>query len=202
MHCSHFAYCIQTGTYLFLPWNRHHFVLSYCCMFYVRKVIRMNSESLLHSELTISSYFISWCLGVRVLGSKPNQSSRPGNSNTDSSLHVVLQAFVYKIAKPREATNILDYQIKYQPRNGNQRQSINKVIWYAVEINQQSHIVRSGKKLTKSYCTQWKEINKVILYSAEKNQQIHWTRAWRAWRSRCWHLVRRCLLYTSDAADE
>ena len=71
----------------------------------------MNSEIfLVHSELTISSYFISSCLGVRVLGSKPNQSSRPGNSNTDNSHHVVLQAFVYKTAKPREATNILDYQ--------------------------------------------------------------------------------------------
>ena len=83
------------------------FVLLYC---YVRKVIWMNSESLVHSELTISSYFISSCLGVRVLGSKPNQSSRPGNSNTDSSHHVVLQAYVYKTAKPREPTNILEYQ--------------------------------------------------------------------------------------------
>ena len=63
----------------------------------------------LRSELRISSYFLS-CLGVRVLGSKPNQSSRPGNSNTDSSHHVVLQAFVYKTAIPREATNILEYQ--------------------------------------------------------------------------------------------
>ena len=85
------------------------FVLLYC---YVRKVIRMNSGSLLRSELTISSYFISSCLGVRVLGSKPNQSSRPGNINTDGSHHVVLQAFVCKIAKPREATNILECQNK------------------------------------------------------------------------------------------
>ena len=77
---------------------------------HVRKVIRMNAESSLRIELTISSCFLSSCLGVRVLGSKPNQRSRPGNSNTDSSHHVVLQAFVYKTAKRREATNILEYQ--------------------------------------------------------------------------------------------
>ena len=68
----------------------------------------------LRSELTISSYFLSSCLGLRVLGSKPNQSSRPGISNTDSSHRVVLQAFVYKTAKPREATNILEYKKKLQ----------------------------------------------------------------------------------------
>ena len=49
------------------------FVLLYCCIdIYVRKVIRMNAESSLRSELTISSYFLSSCLGLRVLGSKPN----------------------------------------------------------------------------------------------------------------------------------
>ena len=42
---------------------------------------------------------------------RPEGGSRSGgNSNTDSSHHVVLQAFVYKTAKPREATNILEYQ--------------------------------------------------------------------------------------------
>ena len=67
----------------------------------------MNAESPIRSELTISSYFLSSCLGLRVLGSKPNQSSRPGNSNTDSH-HVVLQAFAYETATPREATNTLE----------------------------------------------------------------------------------------------
>ena len=66
----------------------------------------MNAESSL--LLTNSSYFLSSCLGLRVLGSKPNQSSRPGNSDTDSH-HVVLQAFAYKTAKPREATNTPEY---------------------------------------------------------------------------------------------
>ena len=84
MHCSHCAYSdrnISLST-LKSPSFRG-FVLLYC---YVRKVIRMNSESSLRSELTISSYFLSSCLGVRVLGSKPNQSSRPGNSNTVTTL--------------------------------------------------------------------------------------------------------------------
>ena len=61
------------------------FVHWYCCtavLIYVRKVIRMNAESSLRIEFTISSHFLSSCLGLRVLGSKPNQSSRPGNSNT------------------------------------------------------------------------------------------------------------------------
>ena len=124
------------------------FVLMYC---YVRKVIRMNAESSLRSELTISSYFLSSCLGVRVLGSKPNQSSRPGNSNTDSSHHVVLQAFFYKTAKPREATNILEYQ-----------NIISTQKWKSAASNQQSHMVRSGKKSTSLYGTQRQEINKVI----------------------------------------
>ena len=115
------------------------FVLLYC---YVRKVIRINSESSLRSELTISLYFLSSCLGVRARGSKPNQSSRPGNSNTDSSHHVVLQAFVYKIAKPREATNILEYQ-----------NIISTQKWKSAASNQQSHMVRSGKKSTKSFGT-------------------------------------------------
>ena len=69
----------------------------------------MNAERSLRSELTISSYFLSSCLGLRVLGSKPNQSSRPGNSNTDSHHVVLQQAFAYKTAKPRETTNTLEY---------------------------------------------------------------------------------------------
>ena len=153
MHCSHCAYSdrnISLST-LKSPSFRG-FVLLYC---YVRKVIRMNSESSLRSELTISSYFLSSCLGVRVLGSSPNQSSRPGNSNTDSSHHVVLQAFVYKTAKPREATNILEYQ-----------NIISTQKWKSAASNQQSHMVRSGKPSTKSYGTQRQAINKVIWYSA------------------------------------
>ena len=38
-------------------------------------------------------------------------------------------------------------------RNGNWQQSINKVIWYSATCNQQSHMVRSGKKSTKSFGT-------------------------------------------------
>ena len=64
MHCSHCAYCIRTGTHLFLPLNRHHFVPSYCCtavLISARKIIRMNAESS-RSELTISS-----CLGLLLI---------------------------------------------------------------------------------------------------------------------------------------
>ena len=63
-------------------------------------------------------------------------------SNTDSSHHVVLQAFVYKTAKPREATNILEYQ-----------NIISTQKWKSAASNQQSHMVRSGKKSTKSFGT-------------------------------------------------
>ena len=73
---------------------------------YVRKVIRTNSESSLRSELTISSYFLSSCLGVRVLGSKPNQSSRPGNSNTVTTLSC--KRLPTRQQKPREPTNQQD----------------------------------------------------------------------------------------------
>ena len=55
----------------------------------------MNAESSLRSEFTISSHFLSSCLGLRVLGSKPNQSSRPGNSNTVTTLS-------YKRLPPRQ----------------------------------------------------------------------------------------------------
>ena len=142
-------------------------MLSYCCtavLIYVRKVIRMTAESSLRSELTISSYFLSSCLGVRVLGSKPNQSSRPGNSNTDSSHHVVLQAFVYKIAKPREPTNILEYQNIIPTQK-----------WKSSASNQQSlsPIVRSDKESTKSYAMQRQEINEVVYYASAINKQIH-----------------------------
>ena len=58
-------------------------VLLYCCIdIYVRNVMRMKVESLLRREFAISSHFLSSCLGLRVFGAKPNQSSRPGNSNT------------------------------------------------------------------------------------------------------------------------
>ena len=43
---------------------------------------------------------------------------------------------------------------------------------------------------TKSYGTQRHAINKVIWYAAARNQQSHLVRAWRPWRSCCWHLVR------------
>ena len=105
LRCSHCAYGIHTGTHLFLPLNCHHFVPSYCCtavLISVRKAIRMNAKDSIRHELTISSY-----LGLQVLGWKPNQSSRPGNSITDRH-HVVLQAFAYKTAKPREPINTLE----------------------------------------------------------------------------------------------
>ena len=135
----------------------------------------MNSESSQRSELTISSYFLSSCLGVRVLGSKPNQSSRPGNSNTDSSHHVVLQAFVYKTAKPREATNVLEYQNiistqKWKSSASNQQslslnstqQEINEIICYAAARNKRRHMIPSVKKSTKSFDMERQEINEVI----------------------------------------
>ena len=61
----HCAYGIHTGTHLFLPLNRHHFVPSYCCtavLISARKLIRMNAESSIRSELTISS-----CLGLLLI---------------------------------------------------------------------------------------------------------------------------------------
>ena len=141
----------------------------------------------LPSELTISSYFLSSRLGLRVLGSKPNQSSRPGNSNTDSSHHVVLQAFVYKTAKPREATNILEYQKNLKSLGMLQslpwetRRSQTNVTptqnWKLVAINQQSHMVLSGNQSTKSHGTQRQAINKVIWYAAASNQQSNIVRS-------------------------
>ena len=70
---------------------------------------------------------------------------------SDQQSHIVLSGFVYKTAKPREATNILEYQ-----------NIISTKKWKSSASNQQSHIVRSGKKSTKSYDTQRQEINKVI----------------------------------------
>ena len=135
----------------------------------------MNAESTLRTELTISSYFLSSCLGLRALGSKPNQSSRPGNSNTDSH-HVVLQAFAYKTATPREATNTLEYLKNLQSLGMLQslpwetRRSQNNITstqkWKLAAINQQSHMVLSGKQSTKSYGTQRQAINKVVWYAA------------------------------------
>ena len=81
-------------------------VLLYWYKVYIRKIVRMNAERLLRRELIISSHFLTSCL---VLGSKPNQSFQPGNSNTDSH-HVVLQALFCKTAKPREPTNTTGQQ--------------------------------------------------------------------------------------------
>ena len=141
----------------------------------------------LPSELTISSYFLSSRLGLRVLGSKPNQSSRPGNSNTDSSHHVVLQAFVYKTAKPREATNILEYQKNLQSLGMLQslpwetRRSQTNITstqkWKSAAVNQQSRMVLSGKQSTKSYGTKRQAINKIKWYAAASNQQSHMVRS-------------------------
>ena len=85
------------------------FVLLCCCaavLICVRKVIRMNAESSLRSEFTISSHFLSSCLGLRVLGSKPNQSSRPGNSNTVTTLFY--KRLPTRQQRSREPTNQQD----------------------------------------------------------------------------------------------
>ena len=146
-------------------------VLLYCCID-VRTENNTNECGKFNTQRTHS--FIM--LGILVLGQKPNQSSRPGNSNTDRSHHVVLQAFVYKTAKPREATNVLEYQ-----------NIISTQKWKSAASNQQRHMVHSGKPSTKSYGTQRQAINKVIWYAAARNQQSHLVRAW------------RCLLYTSPS---
>ena len=147
----------------------------------------MRHAHYVRSPFTILSYCLSSCLGLRVLGSKPNQSSRPGNSNTDSSHHVVLQAFVYKTAKPREATNILEYQKNLKSLGMLQslpwetRRSQTNVTptqnWKLAAINQQSHMVLSGNQSTKSHGTQRQAINKPIWYSGASNQQGHMVRS-------------------------
>ena len=86
-------------------------------------------------NFVIFSFVMPWC-----------------TSNTDSSHHVVLQAFVYKTAKPREATNILEYQ-----------NIISTQKWKSAASNQQSHVVRSGKKSTKSFGTCLASITLLLL---------------------------------------
>ena len=110
------------------------------------------------------------------------QSSRPGDSNTDSSHDVVLQAFVYKTAKPRQATNTLEYQKKcsisrHAPITtlGNSSFSSQYNINPEMEIgsiNQQINMVLSGKQSTKSYGTQRQEIIKVIWYVPGKHDAL------------------------------
>ena len=53
-------------------------------------------------------FYFQSCLGLRVLGSTPSQSARPGNSNADRH-NVILQAFAYKTATPTEATSTFQY---------------------------------------------------------------------------------------------
>ena len=82
--------------------------------------------------------------------------ARPGNSNTDSSHHVVLQAFVYKTAKPRDATNILEYKKNLQSlgmlqslpweTRCSQTNITSTQKWKLATIDQQSHMVLSGKQ--------------------------------------------------------
>ena len=62
--------------------------------------MRMNAEIYYVANSSFGHIFLRHAFGLRVLGSKPNQSFQPGNSNTDSH-HVVLQALFYKTAKPR-----------------------------------------------------------------------------------------------------
>ena len=61
------------------------------------------------SQLGISIYFLSSCLGLRVPGSQPSQSSLPVNSDPDRH-HVVLQKFAYETATQREAKSTSGYR--------------------------------------------------------------------------------------------
>ena len=157
-------------------------------LIYVRKVIRMNAESSLRSELTISSYFLSSCLGLRVLGSKPQPelSTRQQQHRQSPRCPASVCLQDSKTERTYKYTWVNQYNINpdmeisgnHSTKSyGTQREAINKVIWYAAASNQRSHMVLSGNQSTKSYGTQRQVINKVIWYSATGNQQSHKVRS-------------------------
>ena len=112
----------------------------------------MRHAHYVRSPFTILSYCLSSCLGLRVLGSKPNQSSRPGNSNKDRH-HVILPAFAYKTATPREAASTPEYLRKKTSISQHARTSTRGNSSSSNQCKIDANTKMSRKQSTKSYDT-------------------------------------------------